>query len=124
MAARPFDYPKGMGPAQKRRFKETELLENPDTLWYDTRRDDSRCNLIFFTNFPADWKASILDQYPETEEIQLPDKIQFKLSGKLVKGTVCIYPSGKFVIQGSESNLDEFDERFKTLKLQMEIKKL
>lgn len=134
MTARPVDYGGETDKDRRYNIKDNTLRKNPDVLFYDTLRNNSTCNLIFITDFPAEWKAAIFDQYPETEEIKLKDKVDLKLGGKTgekgkkgkkgKKGNINIYPSGKFVIQGKENHLDEFDQLFNPLKDQMNNKRL
>lgn len=116
MPAHSFNYPQEINDEDKKIFKEKTLRRNPDILYFDTKKNNSRCNLIFFTNFLHHWKAAIINQYPGTIEVPLPDKVDLKLSGAN-KGNVNIYPNGKFVIQGTESNFVEFENRFDTLRL-------
>lgn len=76
-----------------------------------------------FLNQFSRWKDAIRDQYPQTNEVPLADRMNLRLSDGQ-RGTIFIFPSGKFVIQGSENSLDEFEGEFEKLKLQMEVKRL
>lgn len=115
MPARKFDYP-NQGKKAKKSFKDRTLKNNPDVLYEDVRRNDSTCDLIFLTNFKEVWKTVILEQYPETTETPMPDKTILRLSND--RGTISIFPSGKFLIQGTTDNMQTFEESFDDLLLE------
>lgn len=120
MSARRIPYPERMGLRRKKIFKDEHLRAHPDTLFYDTTNDNVICDLIFFTTFKEDWIAAIKQRYPRTDRIQLEDKIKLDLHS----GTVCVYPSGKIVIQASPEDRTEFDKKFDQLRKDMEDIKL
>lgn len=115
MPTQRFQYPEGLGKEGKKKFRDRELNKYPDVLFEDLRRDESRCNLIFLTNFKKDWKTVILREYAGTAEIQMEDKIKLELSQ--MRGTICIFPSGKFLVQGTPEDLERFEDRFDSLLL-------
>lgn len=121
MAAQPIKYPKGLGKKARDNLKETLLREKMDTLFKDTTRNGSICNLIFRTQNTEDWKAAILHHYPKTRESQW---VKVKLDLPNRNGYVSIYPSGKIVIQGRSENLTEFANNFQQLRNDFEMRNL
>lgn len=97
-----------------RRFH-SEPLENPEVLYEDRKRTGVRCNLIFFTNSGAHYKAAIEEAYPQSNAIRMEKNKKFKLE-LFDGGTVSIFDSGIIVIQGTEEILDAFENRFDTIK--------
>lgn len=94
-----------------RRFH-SEPLENPEVLYEDRKRTGVRCNLIFFTNSGAHYKAAIEEAYPQSNAIRMEKNKKFKLE----LFDVSIFDSGIIVIQGTEEILDAFENRFDTIK--------
>lgn len=120
MAASPIEYPEGLGRRARDKFKENLLREKMDTLFKDTRLNGSICDLIFRTKNTEDWIVAIQHHYPDTQETQLVDKVQLRLSES--GGYVSIYPSGKFLIQGTSEKLTEFAENFQQLRDDIEMR--
>lgn len=122
MDAHHFNYTPEMGRAQRKKFKNDELRNHPDTLYVDKRTDIKPNNLIFFTNNPDAWQTAIIGQFPETKIIQQTE-IRLKLpSGQ--GGTARIYSTNKIVIYGSEDALDAFHGVFKELTVQIGVQQL
>lgn len=118
MAVSRIIYPAGLGENARRQYKEKILMNHADVLFEDTRADGSRCNLIFFTHFKEDWETVICNAYPRTVKSRPEGKIKLDLSDN--KGTVCIFPSGKVLIQGTPENLEAFVISFEKLREEMQ----
>lgn len=97
-----------------RRFHR-EPLENPEVLYEDRKQNGVRCNLIFFTNSGAHYRAAIEEAYPQSNAIRMEINKKFKLE-LFDGGTVSIFDSGKILIKGKEEILDAFENRFDTIK--------
>lgn len=116
MRARSFVYPEGMEDEEmKKTFEHGTLEKEPEVLYEHRKKTGIRCDLIFFTRSGPHYMAAIEEAYPDPETSRMEENKKFKL--KLSNGaTVSIFDSGIIMIQGTEKLLEEFENRFDTIK--------
>lgn len=106
------------------------LRKHPETLIVDYKKalkNRVKTNYVFYTAHPAAWRRALRQTYPNTKESDINYAVQVKVyvddSPLKVVITVNLYHTGTVMVQGSQTQLNNFQQDFQELKEKAELNK-
>lgn len=120
-------YPEGMDSEAGKHHKGEVLRKHPETLTVDYKkalRNRVKTNYVFYTAHPTAWRSALHQTYSDTEERDINNAVQVKVyvdDSHLKVITVNLYHTGTVVVQGSQTQLNNFQQDFQELKEKAEL---
>lgn len=120
-------YPEGMDSEAGKHHKGEVLRKHPETLTVDYKkalRNRVKTNYVFYTAHPTAWRTALHQIYLDTEERDINNAVQVKVyvdDSHLKVITVNLYHTGTVVVQGSQTQLNNFQQDFQELKEKAEL---
>lgn len=121
-------YTEGMDSKARKHYKEEVLRKHPETLTVDYKkalRNRVKTNYVFYTAHPTAWRSALHQTYSDTEERDINNAVQVKAyaDDSHFKDviTVNLYHTGTVVVQGSQTQLNNFQQDFQELKEKAEL---
>ncbi|KAM9437426.1 uncharacterized protein ACWYII_015336 [Salvelinus alpinus] len=109
----------------KKSFKGLLMGQNHECLFADLTSCKTRANLIFNTKRGHIWKRVICNHFPFSKKRGISQGCQISIFEEADHSntyqTVNVYNNGTVLIQGNDSSLQAFENRFTTLKAEAEI---
>uniref|UniRef100_A0A8K9UMC6 Uncharacterized protein n=1 Tax=Oncorhynchus mykiss TaxID=8022 RepID=A0A8K9UMC6_ONCMY len=109
----------------KKSFKGLLMGQNHECLFADLTSYKTRANLIFNTNRGNIWKKVICNHFPFSKKRGISQGCQISIFEEADQSntyqTVNLYNNGTVLIQGNDSSLQAFENRFATLKEDADI---
>ena len=104
--------------AEKKKYRSKLLKDHPETLKADFKRQGDRAvitDLLFFTEHPEAWHATLREQYDDLKMIG-NKSIRQLYTGTVPKFNINFYNTGTVMVQGSQTRMEEFEKDFSRLK--------
>ncbi|MGH0123833.1 UNVERIFIED_CONTAM: hypothetical protein FKN15_029955 [Acipenser sinensis] len=137
------EYPEELSSANARKnYKDRVLRESPETLIANYSTVDNcrvKCNLLLYTEHPSAWHSALCSTYCNIRKGGIGRGIGNIRKGGISRGrqltvfedsnadsvmlTVNVYHNGTVMVQGGESSLDLFENRFPALRERVEREK-